>query len=107
MPVRQADSWLVTDNMYPYKPSKVHRLLILRRHAEHITELREGEWLELFQIAKKETADLNIAGGTLIMRFGETKFTGGSVHHLHAHLVQSDPDSPDYNKAIGLVMRIG
>lgn len=99
--------WWLTDNMYPYKPSRHHRLIIHKEHISHIGELSEEAWKELQAIIKEETTRLNITGGTTIMRFGETRFTGASVNHLHAHIVQSDPDDDSYDKQKGLTMRIG
>lgn len=106
-PLEEKAFWTVTDNMYPYKPSKHHRLIIHRAHITHLNELSPEAWNELLDIFKKETANRGIAGGTFIMRFGDTKFTGASVTHLHAHIVQSDPDDSTYDKAQGLKMRIG
>ncbi len=99
--------WTITDNMYPYKPSKHHRLIIHREHITHIDQVSPPAWHELMEIFLSEVATKKITGGTLIMRFGETKFTGASVSHLHAHIVQSDPDDPGYDKTKGLTMRIG
>ncbi len=99
--------WWVTDNMYPYKPTKRHRLIIHKKHISHMNELSVDAWAELLEIIKSETARLGITGGTFIERFGETKFTGASVTHLHGHIVQSDPDDPSYDKIKGLMMRIG
>lgn len=106
-PLEEKVYWTITDNMYPYKPSKHHRLIIHRTHITHISEVLPPAWHELIEIFTKEVADKKITGGTLIMRFGETKFTGASVTHLHAHVIQSDPDDPSYDPAKGLIMRIG
>ena len=106
-PLEQKKFWTVTDNMYPYKPSKHHRLIIHREHITHLNEVSTEAWNELLEIFKAETAGKDISGGTFVMRFGNTKFTGASVSHLHAHIVQSDPDDPSYDKAKGLTMRIG
>lgn len=99
--------WLVTGNMYPYKPTKHHLLIILKRHIVNMAEATAGELMELFKIVENEIKKLSIDGGTFIMRFGDTRFTGASVSHLHAHIVQSDPDDPDYDKVKGLTMRVG
>lgn len=105
--VEERVHWLMTDNMYPYKPSKHHRLIIHKGHISHIGELSAGAWAELLTILKEEAERLGITGGTVIMRFGDTKYTGASVTHLHAHLVQSDPNDPSYDTRNGLKMRIG
>jgi len=106
-PLVEKKFWWVTDNMYPYSPVKHHRLLIHKEHISHASELGTEAWMEAQQILNEETGSLNIKGGTLIMRFGETRFTGGSVSHLHAHITQSDPDHESYDPKKGLTMRIG
>lgn len=106
-PVINHTHWLVTNNMYPYKPSKHHVLFIHKEHITHLGEISPDAWSELLAISKQELKGRDVSGGTLIMRFGDTKFTGASVSHLHAHLVQSEPDSPDYDQTKGLTMRIG
>ena len=106
-PIRRHGHWIVTNNMYPYKPVKQHILLIHEEHIEHANELSAEAWQELKEILEQETAERNMVGGALMMRFGDTHFTGASVSHLHAHLVQSDPDAPDYNPEQGLRVRIG
>lgn len=106
-PIEERGPWLVTDNMYPYKPTKHHRLIIHREHITHIDQVAPHSWHVLMETLLEEAAKNKITGGTLIMRFGDTKFTGASVSHLHAHIVQSDPDDPSYDKEKGLIMRIG
>jgi len=106
-PIRKYGHWIVTNNMYPYKPVKQHILLIHEEHIEHAAELSPEAWAELREIIEKETADRNMVGGAFMMRFGDTHFTGASVAHLHAHLVQSDPNSEGYDPEQGLRARIG
>lgn len=106
-PLTERNFWWITDNMYPYSPTKHHRLLIHKEHISHISEISKEAWDELNEIVKDDSTTLDISGGTFIMRFGNTKYTGASVTHLHAHILQSNPDDPSYDKTKGLVMRIG
>lgn len=106
-PITENRHWLVTDNMYPYKPSRIHKLLIHKGHISHISEISVEAWAELHAILRNITIDDSVTGGTFMMRFGDTKYTGASVTHLHAHIIQSDPDHADYEKSKGLVIRIG
>ena len=106
-PIEEKKYWLITNNMYPYKPTKKHLLIIHKKHIEHFNEITEEAWKELFDIIKEENKKLNIEGGTFLMRFGNSKYTGASVSHLHCNLLQSDPDHPDYEKKIGVMTRIG
>lgn len=106
-PIIEKAFWVITDNMYPYKPSKHHRLIIHKSHITHFTEISLEAWVELKQIADDEMKSRTIDGGTFILRFGDTHFTGASVNHLHAHIIQSDPDDSTYDSQNGLFMRIG
>lgn len=106
-PIRKYGHWIVTNNMYPYRPVRQHILLIHEAHIEHVSELSAEAWSELQDVIKQETTERHMIGGALTMRFGDTRYTGASVAHLHAHLVQSDPDAPDYDPEQGLRVRIG
>ncbi len=106
-PIRRHGHWIVTNNMYPYHPTKQHVLLIHADHIEHASELSAKAWAELKQVIEQEAAVRNMVGGAFTMRFGDTRFTGASVAHLHAHLIQADPDASDYDPEQGLRIRIG
>lgn len=106
----QTKYWTVTDNMYPYVGAKHHVLLIHREHIEDMSEFSPEAWAELQQVILDLCKERDITGGGLIMRFGETKYTGASVTHLHAHLLQSDPAAPGYSDIKhlpGLVTKMG
>lgn len=102
--IDETKNWLVTNNMYPYKNTKHHILLIHKEHIESIKEINNEAWKELHEIFIRAIERSKILGGTMFIRFGDTKFTGASVSHLHAHLVSSDPDKPEYTP---LLTRIG
>lgn len=85
--------WILTDNMYPYKNTKNHFLLIHKNHIENFSEITTDSWLELQDICKLEISNRKIAGGSFFMRFGDTKYTGATVNHLHAHIVSRDLDT--------------
>ena len=106
-PIRQHGHWSVTNNLYPYQPVKQHVLLIHVEHIEHVDQLSAQAWGELHEILIAESKSRGMAGGSLVMRFGDTRFTGASVAHLHANLVQSDPEAADYDHEQGLRVRIG
>lgn len=102
--------WIATKNMYPYTAVKHHLLLIHKAHIEHISELKKEAWLELNRLINKLTKERKIVGGTLMFRFGDTRFTGASVNHLHAQIIQSNPKHPEYNNPKtmpGVVTRVG
>lgn len=106
-PIDERRHWLITDNMYPYRPHKNHVLLIHKTHIQHLADITPEAWTELGEIIREQTAQRDIAGGTFYLRFGDTRFTGASVTHLHANIIQSDPEDPAYDQAKGIVTRVG
>ena len=85
--LHETDNWLLTDNMYPYKGVAQQLLVIHRDHIETIDEIIPDAWSELQLIVGFAQKLREIKGGALLMRFGETAYTGASVAHLHANLV--------------------
>ncbi len=90
--LHETDNWLLTDNMYPYEGAAEHLLIIHRDHIETIDEIIPEAWSELQLIVGYAKKLRDIKGGALLMRFGETAYTGASVAHLHAQLVAGSGD---------------
>lgn len=83
--------WLVTKNSWPYKGSRHHFLFITRSHIEATENITPAVWSDLQKVYKKVVLDHKIKGASLLIRSGDTKVTGASVNHLHAHLVVGSP----------------
>lgn len=79
--------WLVTKNAWPYEGSRFHFLFIARSHMEAIEDMSPSMWTELQKLYLKLVRKHTLGGATLLIRSGDTKITGGSVNHLHAHIV--------------------
>lgn len=103
----EREFWTITDNMYPYQPTKNHLLLIYKKHIVHCSEIENAAWTELNDIIANQTSIPKIKGGVLLMRFGDTQHTGASIAHLHIHIVESDPADPSYDHGKGISVRIG
>lgn len=93
--LKEGKFWLLTDNMYPYEGAKYHVLLIHKTHVTTFAEISEEAWYELDGFIKNFTEEHGIPGGTFIMRFGDTRYTGASVSHLHANLISPDGEDKD------------
>lgn len=79
--------WLVTENAWPYKGSRFHFLLIARLHIEATEEMSPLMWRDLQKTYHALVKKSKLAGATLMIRSGDTRITGASVNHLHAHLI--------------------
>ena len=89
--------WFVTENMSPYKGTKHHFIFVYK--PEHVVRPEESSpegLADLFRCITWATNTYSIPGGSFFMRFGDTKYTGSSVSHLHAHLIMGDCDDPDH-----------
>jgi ATP adenylyltransferase len=102
--LKNGSFWLLTNNMYPYEEAKYHALLIHKAHITSFSEISKEAWDELNDFIKDFTVGNEIPGGTFIMRFGDTRYTGASVSHLHANLVS--PDGEDKERK-PIIARIG
>lgn len=83
----ETDHWLVSKNDYPYEHTKLHLLIISKAHVKTISELStpaKAEFLEVVTWIEKLFA-LNSFG--VGMRVGDFRYNGGSVDHLHAHVL--------------------
>ncbi|MFZ2167647.1 MAG: HIT domain-containing protein [Minisyncoccia bacterium] len=83
--------WLVTENAWPYPGARFHFLFIPRTHVETIEDVSPAMWTDFQKLYRKTVAENKIKGATLMLRSGDTRFTGASVNHLHAHLISGSP----------------
>jgi len=102
--LKEGKFWLLTDNLYPYEGSKYHELLIHKAHITTFAEISKEAWDELNEFINYFTGEHAIPGGTFIMRFGDTRYTGASVAHLHANFVSPDGENKDRKP---IIARIG
>ena len=102
--LKEGKFWLLTDNLYPYEGSKYHELLIHKAHITTFAEISKEAWNELNDFITSFTVEKKIPGGTFFMRFGDTRYTGASVGHLHANFVSPDGEDKDRKP---IIARIG
>ncbi len=94
--IKEGTYWLVTKNQWPYAHTKVHLLLIAKTHVTSLTDLAPEAGKELIELAAWAIQEFQIPGGGLVLRFGASEYSAGSVAHLHAQLVMPDLDDPEY-----------
>ncbi len=88
--------WTVTPNEFPYRGTRLHLLLVPDQHVTDLVDLSAEAQREFWTALRwvKDHYGLTFYG--LAARSGECEFTGGTVRHLHVHLVQGDVDDPDH-----------
>ena len=105
--LERGDYWLVTENQWPYENTEFHLLLIALRHVQTLSEFGEDlgpAFAELGKLACKYLDAYGTDTSGLGMRIGEPSLTGGTVDHLHAHLLKVDTNAPSGTK---LKMKLG
>lgn len=85
--LHETTHWSITENMTPYEGAKHHILFISKEHVTAPWELSEESKSDFFEAIRWATEYTKTSGASILMRFGDTEYTGSSVHHLHAHLV--------------------
>ncbi len=82
--------WLTILNNWPYDNTKLHFVCISRVHAESLNELPDDAGTQLLNILQRIEKDYQIKSGAIFIRFGNPMYNGGSVNHLHAHIIVPD-----------------
>jgi dihydrofolate reductase len=82
--------WVLTTSRWPYENTRVHGLLISKTHTERLVDLSIGAKHELGEIFALACEVLQIETGAVFLRFGDPAYNGGSVNHLHAHMITPD-----------------
>lgn len=94
--LKKGKHWVLTPNQWPYDFTKLHLIAIARKHVEHLNDLPPDAFAELFELFQWAEQKYKLDHGAVAMRFGNVEGTGSTVLHLHAHLIVSDYDQPDY-----------
>ena len=88
--------WNVWHNPFPYRYRRNHMILALKEHIVDVREMTSEMWAELGDLVKQVTRELGIEAGAVVMRFGDSQFTGSTLQHLHVHIDEPDGAGPAY-----------
>lgn len=103
--IKENVHWYVINNMRPYENTDKHILVICKRHCVHFNELKDAEILTWRLLINELIHEFNILGGGMALRFGETRYTGATVCHLHFHLIV--PKLGEDGRAIPVFFPVG
>ncbi len=84
--------WYVTENDFPYEGTVAHFLIVARRHVGSFDELPDDAGSELWQIRRALKRKLGAPAFATVERSGDMRLNGGSVEHLHIHMVALDEE---------------
>lgn len=95
--LKETEYWFFTENMSPYAGTRHHFILVYK--PEHVTvpsALSADALTDMHALMNWAAETYEMPGGSFFMRFGDTRYTGSSVAHLHAHLLMGDVDAPGH-----------
>ena len=85
--LKETEKWVFTENFDPYEGALHHFLLIAKRHITTQSEITSEEWEHVRRLVAWAEEAYELEGAALLLRFGDTNYTGGSVSHLHFQLI--------------------
>jgi diadenosine tetraphosphate (Ap4A) HIT family hydrolase len=95
-PVLRTAHWTVLPNRYPYRGARHHLLLVPDEHVRDMADLspaaRDEFWLVLRSLRDRYALTHYGVG----IRNGDARFTGGTIEHLHVHVVVGNVDDTDH-----------
>jgi diadenosine tetraphosphate (Ap4A) HIT family hydrolase len=95
-PLWQGEHWTVVPNRYPYRGTRHHLLLIPHEHVADMVDLSEAARQEFWTALGWVRDRYELAHYGLAARNGDSRATGGTISHLHIHIVVGDVDDPDH-----------
>lgn len=92
----KTDHWIVTKNDYPYDRTSLHLILIPREHVGTLSELSQATLHDLTDTIVAVEKKWQLTHYGVGIRSGDMRYTGGTVEHLHAHIIVGDIDDPEH-----------
>lgn len=86
----ETDHWMVKKNTFPYKNTSLHLLAIPKDHVKTMTELGKATRLGFFDVLQQCEDQYSLKSYALVIRSGDMEDNGGSIAHLHAHIIVGD-----------------
>lgn len=83
--VMEGEHFYVTRNLWPYRGTKEHWLIVPRAHVRAFDELPDEAGAELWALKRRLKGDASATA--TVERSGDMRYNGGSVAHLHIHFV--------------------
>lgn len=90
--------WYVSKNKYPYKNTKHHLLFIAKEHVNSVAKLSPAARQDIGEVIAQIEKRYKLTSYGQFMRAGDFRYNGGTVFHLHGHVIAGDHQNPDFDK---------
>jgi diadenosine tetraphosphate (Ap4A) HIT family hydrolase len=92
----QTDHWIVSKNDYPYKRTSLHLLVVSKKHAMTFGEMSAEARADFMEAVAEIEARWKLPSYAIGIRVGDPARNGGTVEHIHAHVVVGSTDDPEH-----------
>lgn len=86
----ESEHWVVTPNKYPYRSTSLHLLLIPHQHVGDLIDLDPAAQADFWSVLAQIRSRWDLSYYGLGVRNGDCRFTGGTIEHVHAHVLVGD-----------------
>lgn len=83
----ETEHWMVTPNEFPYAGTRVHLLLIPKEHATDLLDLSAESRADFWEVLAYTKDHYGLDHYGLGVRNGDCRYTGGTIRHLHVHVL--------------------
>ena len=88
--IREGKHWRAWFNPFPYPFHRAHLVLASVEHWTSLQEVPPEAWAEWGVLNAELVRTFNLAGGGMVMRFGDNSYNGGTLSHVHSHIQVPD-----------------
>jgi ATP adenylyltransferase len=94
--LHRTPQWTVTPNEFPYRGTRLHLLLVPDEHVTDLVDLSAEAQRDFWSALSWVREHYGLSFYSLAVRNGESEYTGGTIRHVHVHLLQGDVDDPQH-----------
>ncbi len=86
LPIHEGKHWFIKNNDFPYQGTKLHILIVPKRHVTKIEDLEVWEFVELKEMVVWVNTTYGVQGASMFIRYGDMSYTGATLAHIHFHI---------------------
>lgn len=102
--LREGKYWYITPNSFPYENTAEHLLIVPHTHHQSLEELPPEAGQELLEMAQWAIHVKEMGWGGLGARFGDMRYSGATVGHLHFNLLSAKREPEPGTKRVRMAM---
>lgn len=105
--LHESQWWYVKKNDFPYAGTNEHLLIVSKAHVTILTGLSQAAWVDLQVMLRWVESSYKLPGFGLFVRQGNLHYTGGTIDHLHIHVISGGPKPPDATLEDNILVTLG